>query len=649
MKYYLLIISFLAINYSIAQTNPNSNNSTSIQQMMIQSMKDEGMTQEEIDEALKAMNSGMQTIEDLKEKGVTIGIATANLKIPTKQVKLLNAIPVLSGQEAVNTYINELHQECIKNTTPAIIGQIENVLQANPNDMDLGIMLFLKGEMHASVYASIRLAQKNQGNMLVQNNLAFVLSQSGYPQKAIPIFKNLLQKQSDDNLANNLAQSYLSLGETEDAKKYFMMGLAINPNHCEMNCAMGLILSDEGNIAEAIKYISKSLKNGYTLTADELAKKHKVKLNYADVKVKVPEYFNPQKHKPVPAAATMEDVLLIESQRESFTDFMREWHQKDEAMKDKMSNQNSSNLVGEHLGYISNTPFSRKAVFMMNLVSTDIYEFAAKNELENYRQKDKKFKEELENSIANMYKNGTKYENPYQDCALKVGFLNTYLQQSKTNHDLYERNVLPKFYDWTNQYLFWQSFLLSGDAYKANYISTVSMFLDWLHSLDDLQNLYPTPDYIASNCKDYKEKLEKIKQEEILEQLNCPVNMKFSGSVASFKMNCKGYELEGGELGKLSYEENFKTGEFQIAFGLGAELGFGPISAGTKGMMYFRFANDFSPIDMGLKGEVGMEGTLGAFNAEEKLTGTMGISSINIDAVHLGQEHNIFEMDARKD
>lgn len=184
MRYLFIVIGFWVLTNVIAQTNPTTNNqsqNSSIEQIMIQSMKDEGMTQQEIDEALKTMRANMQVVEDLKEKGVTIGVTKVELTIPVKQVKILSSIPVLLGDEMLNTYMNGLLQECIKNTSPTIIAQIDQLMQANPNGKDLGIMLFLKGEIHASVYASIKLAQKNLDNMLVQNNLAFVLNQSGYP------------------------------------------------------------------------------------------------------------------------------------------------------------------------------------------------------------------------------------------------------------------------------------------------------------------------------------------------------------------------------------------------------------------------------------------------------------------------------------
>src|SRR4030095_2323009 len=94
-------------------------------------------------------------------------------------------------------------------------------------------------------------------------------------------------------------------------------------------------------------------------------------------------------------------------------------------------------------------------------------------------------------------------------------------------------------------------------------------------------------------------------------------------------------------------ERDLKTGEFSLAFGFGADINMDLLSIGAKGQMYFKFDRDFSPIDMGLKGEAGIESKT-ILTIEEKITGTMGISSVNVDAVHLGKEINLFNVDATK-
>ncbi len=171
-----------------------------------------------------------------------------------------------------------------------------------------------------------------------------------------------------------------------------------------------------------------------------------------------------------------------------------------------------------------------------------------------------------------------------------------------------------------------------------------------MNGFSQMQNLYPTPAWIYSNCKNYKAELEKIKLEEIEEQLSCPVNIKLpAGKAGSFKINCKTMELEGGELLKLGYEKDLKTGEFSLAFGLGMDANTGVLNAGAKGLMFFKFASDFTPIDMGMKGEAGIEAELFIFSVDEKITGTMGVGSVNVDAVHLGKEINVFNVDATKD
>jgi len=78
-----------------------------------------------------------------------------------------------------------------------------------------------------------------------------------------------------------------------------------------------------------------------------------------------------------------------------------------------------------------------------------------------------------------------------------------------------------------------------------------------------------------------------------------------------------------------------------------ADAGF--LAFGAKGMMYMRFGSDFTPVDMGGLVEAGVEAQVGTFNVEEKLKGTMGIGSVNVEAIHHGEEIKIFSADATKD
>ena len=659
-QHFLIIILSISCLVGFSQPvkksvkKPVSSTQTYVDKAMEEAMKD--MNEEEKAEFKKMMGEAMKTADEMKSlpvKGASEGNSIP--RIPVKQTALLQKIPLLQTQQQLSAYFTKLSTECKKNIPADIIRKVDQMINAqaaNENEIaSLPILIFLSKNRKAAVYAAVRVLQLKGGHPLVQNNSAFVLAQSGYPDKAVPVFKYLQQKYNTAELNNNLAQSYLSLGEKEEAKKYFRIGLAKNPQSSEMHCGLGLIFSEEGNVQEATLHIKASLEHGYSPIAEELAKKHKVKVKFSDVKIKAPEYFNPQKFKPAAPASVMEDIPGVQAEREAVIERHRNSHKKMEIFNAKYSasvnEKGMQSMLQQHLGYTGNTPFARKALYMVQLLSEERYEYIKSGmDMPAYKRKHDEYRKAFDNKFETIQK--TAFDSEAGRCEAHVNNLNNFLQLSKENFENFERHALPKIYDLTNQSLYWQSILLSGDAYTAYFNGEVNEFYGSLIKFSELQNVYPTPEWIYNGCKNYKKELEKIKKEEILEKLECPVNIKFSTAPGSFKINCKTMEVEGGELLKLGFERDLKTGEFSLAFGLGLDINTGFINTGAKGQMFFKFGRDFMPIDMGLKGEAGIEAQLFIFTMDEKLTGTMGISSINVDAVHLGKETNLFNVDATK-
>jgi hypothetical protein len=265
-----------------------------------------------------------------------------------------------------------------------------------------------------------------------------------------------------------------------------------------------------------------------------------------------------------------------------------------------------------------------------------------------FRVQHNSLKKEFDAALGRV--NNSNFDNEAERCEARVKVLNKYLKDSKENFDNYERKVLHRIYNLVNESLYWQTYLLNGEAYTSYFTGEVREFYTYLRKFDELQNLYPVPEWIYTNCANYKEELKRISLEKIEENNDCPVNIKLKfGEAASAKYNCKGYELEGGELLKLSLEKDEGTGEFTVAFGLGADVSSPILSLGAKGMVYFKFDNSLVPIDMGMKGEANLEAQVGFFNAEEKVTGTMGISNASLTFTDHNNEYQIFKADATQE
>ncbi|MFL5811160.1 MAG: tetratricopeptide repeat protein, partial [Flavisolibacter sp.] len=628
MKKYLLAITlFLMTAIVIAQpgkktvTKEKPTTQSEIDKMMEDAMKD--MSPEE----KKQMQEGMQLAKQMQQKGMTGDASTSNVpKIPKKQITLLTRMPNLVSQQLYNAYLTTILAECKKHVPETSTKEVDKLISKYSNNsetlVNLAPALFLQQKPGVAIYAAIKIAMGDPGDILLQDNLAVILHQTGYPQKALPILKFLSSQNSYPVILNNMGQSYLSLGDTANARKSFMGCLIKDPDHCEANCGMGLLLSEEGKISEAIPYIIKSLKSGYTETADALLKKHNVKLKYKDMRQDVPEYFNPNKYKPIAPAYAMESVEPTVASRMELEEQMHYWMNENKKVNDaqesKMEKENLVQLADRTRGFFSKSPFSKKAQLMLLLIGEEYGELIAADYKNHYLAIDKEYKMEMEKRLKDMYGGNQRYDNEYEECQKKIEILNDYLSKSAKNHEAYQRATLPGLFEWTNQSLYWWYFLTNEEHYDIYFHDFVSGFFEALHEYDQMQALYPTPLWITSTCKNVKEPV-KVKTNIDSMDFNCPINVKVNAGIGSYKLNCKGMEIEGGELAVFNFEKDFKSGEFSFAFGLGAEARLAIFSAGTKGQMFFRFNKDLSPIDCGLKFESGGEANVGGYMVEEKM------------------------------
>jgi hypothetical protein len=601
-------------------------------------------------EEKKQVEDAMQIGKEMQEKGITPNITSADeLTIPPKQDKILSEIPTLASRQQYSDYLESLIAKCRKNIDPSIVTEVDALISRNSNNtssfVNLGTILLIQKKPVAAIYAAIKIAMAKPDIILLQNNMAVILHETGNPQISLPILNYLLTNNNCPLLLNNLAQSYLSLGDTTNAGQYFRACLQKDPDDCEANCGLGLLLTEEGNISEANEHIIRSLRDGYSETAEGLAKKNKTSIKFEDIRSKVPEYFNGQNFKPVPPVYEIEKVEPTLADRKEFEDLMRVWMQKkqqiNQEQSEKPDKESFKEMVSGNLGVLGIGPFSKKAQLMMNLIATEYYEFASSDFKNQFLPAQKEFYAQLEKL---SYQKG--YDN--DGCKSQIEFLKTYLQKSAKNHEAYQRETLPKLYEWVNQSLYWSYFLSGEEQYKANYSNYVSEFLEALHGYDEMQSLYPLPEFISKSCKDVKEPVKVKTPKDSVPEVVCPVKIEIPLEVAKIKWDCKTFEIEGGELIMGGFERDFKTGEMTLFVGLGAELFskgsfVGGIEAGFKAGSFVKLGRDLTILDMGNKGEIGADVGIGPFITERKLTGVMGMKSgIQIEKINMGNQTTIY-------
>lgn len=659
-KYFLFIFFAMLFQSGFSQTKPKQKPKSSSQSEIDKMMKEaEEMMNDLSPEEKKMMGQGMQQMKQMNNNGSSSASSGISTKIPAKHTATLAAIPKLSNSAQYSSFVESLRLKALKTIPATLISKVDALLnqqKANAQAINnLAPALFLNKNPKASVYAAIRAAQMNRNNPIPQNNLCVILHQAGYPQYAVPLLEYLLIQNNIPVLLNNAGQCYLSLGEKEKAKFYFLSCLKLDPNHAEANCGTALLLCNEGKIAEATPYIHKAFKNSYSEVLEKLTEEKKIKLDFEQLKPTVPDYFNPQKYKPVPAAKTLAEIKPILTQREEMNALVTVWQEKqqqaDDEQGNKINNENSMQHAARIYGFFPNVPFGKKAKFMILQNGKSVYDWYVQHNRDNFEnyQAARELHADLDRQIAQIYKD-QKFESVYEECKIKVDLVNNYLLKSAAYHEAYVRKTVHKHYDYTNQQLHWYRFLLNEEQYKQMYYGVVTEFMTQIANYSKWQLLGPTPDYVVTTCEKILQNPPEKQVADEIPEADCPIKIKIPFGFGSYKEDCKGMEIEGGELLALGFEKNYSTGEFTVAFGLGEQIELGALGAGAKGQLFFKFGKDISAHDCGMKFEAGAEATFGPLVREEKITATLGMTSgVNLDAVNGGRELKIFQADPSKD
>jgi hypothetical protein len=141
----------------------------------------------------------------------------------------------------------------------------------------------------------------------------------------------------------------------------------------------------------------------------------------------------------------------------------------------------------------------------------------------------------------------------------------------------------------------------------------------YMGALADIECSFRTT--VPDDCGIAKLKPGKVKLSDF-DEVTCPSENKLylGFGVGKIAITCTKFSIEGGEFLQGSFEEDLRTGEFEIGIGVGVaeHLGGGPLSAeaSAKVMEIFHFNESGKLTDMGVKVSAGMAANIGALNAE---------------------------------
>ncbi|MDO9257914.1 MAG: hypothetical protein Q7U54_20535 [Bacteroidales bacterium] len=278
MKNILLLILMFSIGYAVAQTKPASRETKPSQSEIDKMMEDatKGMSAEEKAEIEKMMKGVMSEVGT--KPGSAVVPFTDNKKlVPVKDLNRINRIPKKVFTDAdVNTNTAFLYSKLMAKISAPEKAIITGVLQQSPKGsvlMEAAIISFMQGHNEAAMGLALKAVQAEPKNANHQNNLAAILSQSGYPEKAIPYLKKIsAQYPSNSTVLHNMGYAWLSLGQIDSAQRLFAYAAVRNPNNPETKLCRGVIEEIKGDPKKAADNYVESFEDVPNPFTEDLAK-----------------------------------------------------------------------------------------------------------------------------------------------------------------------------------------------------------------------------------------------------------------------------------------------------------------------------------------------------------------------------------------
>ncbi len=278
MRVFLLLFLILTSSQVIAQPKPKEKqpSQNDMNKLMEDAMK--GMSEEEKAEMKKMMGSVMPALMEQNSKMADYPEFTSNKQlVPKKDMARINAIPKKKLSQAdIGPYAGNLYNKIMTKGDAAEMALVQSVVAKAPKAIDLSnasVLAMMQGHPQAAMALSMKAVQSDQTNANMQNNMASLLTQYGYPEQAIPVL-NKLKKEFPYNstVLNNLGQAWFELGELDSAKIFSGLAIRANPFHPEAKVCGGLIEEITGDPIKAEKDYTEAMENSPNPFIDNILK-----------------------------------------------------------------------------------------------------------------------------------------------------------------------------------------------------------------------------------------------------------------------------------------------------------------------------------------------------------------------------------------
>ncbi|SHF95120.1 hypothetical protein SAMN05444372_101300 [Flavobacterium micromati] len=325
-KSLLLAIFFLILAVADAQTKTKQNEKVKTAQSQMNkamevAMKD--MSEEEKTEMRKMMKEVMP--EMAKKPGSDVISFTDNKKlVPAKDVARTSSLskkPFTDEDVTANTALlySKLMAK-IPMSEKILLSGVMAKASTGSLLMEAATISFIQGHNNVAIGLAIKAVQEEPKTSIYQNNLAAILSQSGYPEKAIPYLQKLeVQFPSNSTVLHNLGYAWLQLGDVDTASKFFGFAAARNPSNPETALCRGVIEELRGDPKKAADHYVEAFEQAPNPFTENMAKNvnaenrlDKIDFNKLKSRISIYEYF---KKDWIKITVLVDDVSAYESNR----------------------------------------------------------------------------------------------------------------------------------------------------------------------------------------------------------------------------------------------------------------------------------------------------------------------------------------------
>lgn len=595
----LLSIFLLLISSGVeAQTKPrpkqNPPSKAEINKMMEDVLNAEDMSKEEREEMKKMMKEVMPALTNKKTNTADYGVFTDNKQlIPKRDAARINAIPKKAFTDAdVTATTTNLYNKLMLRATAnekSIIAKVIAKEKKGSSLMAAAVIAFLQGHNQAAMGLAMKAVLADPKNTNYQNNLAAILSQSGYPEKSIPYLNKIHQQlPGNSTINNNLGFAWLNLGELDSAKRFYDAAALRNPVNPETKLCFGLFKELEGDPIEAfVDYVDafEEIPNPFaeTMINNRKAGDHINNLDFEKLKkrISIHEFFTKEWIKLPQFSNSVNGFSSDQSIRDGY-DIMYEKLENKIAALEEAANAELNALYDKGENEFKKT-LTRESIEGMNMMSkpalyiTIMLESYLPEMMQNFKREYTELEKFIDEQRAIRHKTG-----PNDKCKDSDRKANEYMQAVNPRiKEIYQRH-LDKFRTWLNAWCTWKWYIV------GNVKNTVVIdYIGWVRYLLDLhRQAVQTLEFERATCVEAKKNSPASIAELPIPSFNCPVVVSIPVGLEELRLGAEATGLDDNSFGIT--QSGGAMPNVTISFGVGKSSITEP---GLYGNPYIKTAN----------------------------------------------------------